>query len=305
LVLTRVHCFVFTAGDPDMYISACGGSLTSPCVYTPTSGNYTWRHSNVGADTVVVQWGAPNSCVPVAGSPCSYYIGVHGYSASQFSVLAYLHNDTAVTLIDGFPQSGRVNASVSDQYQFDVPAGSGGVEVTLIPISGDADLYIRVDGQKPRPDFAQYRSIAANGNDNVNVYDSDPQFIAAHCVSDGCRMTIAVAGFQPRCVPWCGCDVLACLIHARVWGPLCRPRHRALTPRAIACPAAFCVCRWAICSNTPLFRSIMHASAAHVCVCARAASTRSSPASRTARRRCCRACRCATPSSAARTTTTS
>ncbi len=188
------------AGDPDVYVSACPAtaSAASSCIFTPTSRNFTWRHSSVGADTIVVPWGAPNACAPSAGVACSYYIGVHGFSATSFSVLAYLHSDQPVVLQDGRPQNGAVNASVTDQYKFDIPQGAAGAEVVLIPRSGDADLYIRLDGQKPRSDFWQYRSISAFGNDNINILTTDGAWVS-NCTA-GCTMTIAVHGFQPRCV---------------------------------------------------------------------------------------------------------
>jgi hypothetical protein len=62
---------------------------------------YKWVHRSVGADTLSIPAGSDGSCSPVAGYACSYYIAVQGFTASSFSVVAFLHSDVPVTLLDG------------------------------------------------------------------------------------------------------------------------------------------------------------------------------------------------------------
>ena len=182
-------------GDPDLYVSACYEAGNDTCNYQPNNRTAQWRHTALGADTLVVPFGSPGACVPQPPNPCSYYIGVMGFTATTYSVLAYLHSDLPVTLVDGRPQNGIVNASSYDQYMMIVPPGSTSLDITLIPRTGDSDLFVRIDNQKPLQDFWQYRAISAFGNDNIEISATDPLF-QQYCVPDGCILRIAVLGFQ-------------------------------------------------------------------------------------------------------------
>ena len=127
-------------------------------------------------------------------------MAVQGYSASSFSVVAYLHDTTPITLLDGVPQVGTVNSSVANQYAFDVPAGGVSVEITLIPTSGDPDLYVSMNSSVvPSSGAYDFRSVSAFGNDVIVIQPTDPKFTNNNC-QNGCKIKIAVVGFQSRCV---------------------------------------------------------------------------------------------------------
>jgi hypothetical protein len=102
----------------------------------------------------------------------------------------------------GKPQNGFVNQSVADQYSFALRPGGVGAEVVLIPRSGDADLFIVVGEGKPNATFWDYRSVAAYGNDVISINPTDPAYGRENC-AQGCPISIAVQGFQPRCVVVC------------------------------------------------------------------------------------------------------
>jgi hypothetical protein len=97
----------------------------------------------------------------------------------------------------GKPQNGFVNQSVADQYTFALRPGGVGAEVVLIPLSGDADLYVLVGEGKPNATNYDYRSTAAFGNDVISLNPSDAAYIRGGC-GQGCPISIAVQGFQPR-----------------------------------------------------------------------------------------------------------
>lgn len=183
-------------GDPDLYVTACNEGSNASCVYQPSNTSFTWRHMAVGADTISIPFGSPGACTPIPPNPCSYYIAVHGFVASSFSVMAYIDSDSPITLLDGRPQNGMVNASEYDQYSMAIAAGSRGIDITLVPRTGDSDLYVTLNGLKPTQTSYQYRSISASGNDNIEIHATDDAFVAAGCSVGGCTLRIGVLGFR-------------------------------------------------------------------------------------------------------------
>lgn len=188
------------AGDPDLYITSCFEAGENACVYQPTNTSYTWRHSSVGADTVSIPASSPGACVPQPPNACTYYIGVQGFTASEFSIVAYSHSDEPVLLVDGRPQNGLVNASVMDQYYMPIPAGTTALDISLIPRSGDSDLFVTLNGNKPTQTVWQYRAISSFGNDNIEIAGTDVAFATGNngssCALGGCLLKIAVLGFR-------------------------------------------------------------------------------------------------------------
>ncbi len=98
-----------------------------------------------------------------------------------------------------------MNATVADQYILNLAPGGLAAEVTLIPRSGDADLYILLAPTgtdplaqiKPNSTKYDYRSVAAFGNDVLDISPGDAPYVANNCAV-GCVVFIAVIGFYPR-----------------------------------------------------------------------------------------------------------
>lgn len=193
-------------GDPDVYVTACGmqadGTVPPTCAVHPTNTSYTWAHRSYGADTLAINWASEGACVPSAEVSCDFYIGVYGFTASSFSIMAYLHDNRPIVLVDGVPQSGMVNQSISEQYLLYVEPGHTDIEITLTPRFGDADLYVLTsagdnpaDDRIPSPTVYDYRSIHASGDDHVHIGIGDSN---NHCtVGVSCRVHIAVHGYRP------------------------------------------------------------------------------------------------------------
>ena len=148
----------------------------------------------------MIPYGSTGACAVVGSLPCRYYIGVYGYSASSFSVLAYLHNSQAPQLINGRPQNGVVNTSVSDWYTFAIPSGGDDVEIVLTARSGDPDLYVCMNGSiHATAANANYRSVSAFGNDVISIHATDAAYVANDC-GNGCVISLSVVGFrESRC----------------------------------------------------------------------------------------------------------
>lgn len=183
-------------GDPDLYVTSCFEAGNDSCVYQPSNTTYTWKRTSVGADTLSIPFGSLGACVPQPPNPCSYYIGVQGFTDSSFTITAYLHSDQPVLLLDGRPQNGVVNATVLDQYYMPIQPNTTGIDITLIPRSGDSDLFVTLNGEKPTQDVYQYRAISAFGNDNIEIAATDFPFVNASCATLGCQLRIAVMGFR-------------------------------------------------------------------------------------------------------------
>jgi hypothetical protein len=126
-------------GDPDVYVSAT--------VARPTTGSYTWSAAT-GADEVIpIGTNDPNYLPP----PNYYMIGVFGWAGNNtFTVLVRMDNAANGTarLVDGTPQAGYALAHTFAYFSFNMstqyPLGKPfpGLDVAVIPQTGDVDLYI-------------------------------------------------------------------------------------------------------------------------------------------------------------------
>jgi hypothetical protein len=93
---------------------------------------------------MTLESGAPDFCIG-----CEVYIGVMGFSATEYSILVALHSDVPQTLVDGQPQVGYVNATVTDQYVMRLNGVPFSVDLTLTTVFGDADMFVTLDDSKP------------------------------------------------------------------------------------------------------------------------------------------------------------
>ena len=82
------------SGDPDLY-----ASFTTA---RPTAANHSFASAGGGDEVVRISHLDPHYC---AALPCTLYIGVLGYTNATFSVLASLHDDHVLRLVDGQAQS--------------------------------------------------------------------------------------------------------------------------------------------------------------------------------------------------------
>ena len=84
-----------------------------------------------------------------------YYIGVHGYRASSYSLLAQSSNETieVTDLSNGVTVNGAVAQGQWAYYKLDVVAPNNRLVADLVGLSADIDLYVR-QGQPPSGDPA-------------------------------------------------------------------------------------------------------------------------------------------------------
>lgn len=194
----RIALTSFT-GDPDLFINVCNNMPGEECKSRPTNltGGFTWSSRGWGSETLSIPYGSAHACQPSPLRPCDYYIGVLGFQASYFSIVASLHSDRPLLLVDGVPQHGHVNASVQNNYVLDVLPGKEFIGITVTPSYGDPDVFVSLDLQKPGPSHFNYRSVAGlSQTDRIAIHSSDPQYQASPCDATlPCRVFIGVLGY--------------------------------------------------------------------------------------------------------------
>lgn len=98
------------SGDPDLYVSIKEKH--------PTMTDYTWSRAHLGGDTITIPAENADGCG--AKENCVYYIGIYGYAAATYTVLASWSNAEPVKLRPGQPQNDHVPAGGGYRsYSFD------------------------------------------------------------------------------------------------------------------------------------------------------------------------------------------
>eukprot|EP00457_Paulinella_chromatophora_P000073 gb/GEZN01000073.1/.p1 GENE.gb/GEZN01000073.1/~~gb/GEZN01000073.1/.p1 ORF type:complete len:2576 (+),score=267.19 gb/GEZN01000073.1/:57-7784(+) len=147
------------SGDPDMYIS----SSVSNCSQVSTA-NYEYESLRNGGDSVFI----PNS------NASTWWIAVYGFTNSTFTVtVTILTKDKTIQLVNGVPQTGRLEAGGMQYYRFQTPADIANAELrfSVSRTYGDPDLYLNFGEVFPLPGNAQYESVAW-GSDEIDVENS-------------------------------------------------------------------------------------------------------------------------------------
>eukprot|EP00598_Pedospumella_elongata_P002386 CAMPEP_0184975878 /NCGR_PEP_ID=MMETSP1098-20130426/6959_1 /TAXON_ID=89044 /ORGANISM="Spumella elongata, Strain CCAP 955/1" /LENGTH=2755 /DNA_ID=CAMNT_0027498653 /DNA_START=79 /DNA_END=8346 /DNA_ORIENTATION=+ len=154
------------SGDPDIYVSTTVGHPA------PDSVNSTWRSSDYGPDVLVIN---PRTD-PKACYHCMYYIAVIGNLESTYTISVTTSNNMP-RLIDGVPSRGYAQLNKWTYYSFHNAYGSGrDLHVNLVSATGNADLYITLDGTIPI--FGHYAYISEDyfTNDGVDILHTDAAY---------------------------------------------------------------------------------------------------------------------------------
>jgi len=165
-------------GDPDLYVSATNSR--------PTRESYTWQGNRVMGDSVSIPNTDTNFC-----TNCWIYIGVYGYTATTFSVVAHYGGSTS--LQDGVPQSGHVERSEMVYYTFAAWRGHDEFTVTLTPLAGDSTFYMSSNMKDPEindPSTYQFQPDWWTSIKTVTVQSTD----ANACTDTSCHYIIGVYG---------------------------------------------------------------------------------------------------------------
>jgi hypothetical protein len=116
---------------------------------------------------------------------CVYHIGVFGYTAASFSVVAS-SAQAAVLLQLGMPITAHLRADEWAYYTVQIEDATKALRISLTPLTGDPDLYVSTDG---RPSRASHQWAATSwGADTLLIQPTAPGFRPG-------AFTIGVAAF--------------------------------------------------------------------------------------------------------------
>eukprot|EP00003_Mantamonas_plastica_P029955 TRINITY_DN722_c0_g1_i4.p1 TRINITY_DN722_c0_g1~~TRINITY_DN722_c0_g1_i4.p1 ORF type:complete len:1719 (-),score=520.26 TRINITY_DN722_c0_g1_i4:115-5271(-) len=108
----------------------------------------------------------------------TYYIGVYGYSHSEFSIVATL-DDQEVTIFSGVPQDGTVEPGEYRYFRFSAQYGDD-LSISITPQLGTTDMYISTGEFSTRPTKQNYQWYSSHSQYQVGerkVIDaSDPLY---------------------------------------------------------------------------------------------------------------------------------
>ena len=150
--------------------------------------------TNRQLDAVYLQWRTLSECSANidpngGGGDCDIWMSVYGFTNTSYSITASVVNGTQRTmLLDGIPANGYVEFRHYVYYYAYVNVPSGQTfSVNVQSTVGDADMYIRLDGQNPAIGFAQFSSTKAVGTEIINIGPSSPYY------SNSCLMVRLLA----------------------------------------------------------------------------------------------------------------
>ena len=169
------------AGPPDPSNSSTW--CRPPWVFTTLNVNTFHTYAAGTADTC---WCGPGNAIGYTG-PCSWYVGVLTVVGLTATVEVVSNYDNAVItqLLDGVPQSVALTSQNDVVYSFSLaglvgtsPLDATGLRTGVLPLQGDADLYITLDGTTPTTFNFQYSSTRSEGEDWILLDFSDPRFMS-------------------------------------------------------------------------------------------------------------------------------
>ena len=190
-------------GNPDVYVTSSrkGYSL-------PTRDDFVWSSTAEGSETLTIPHGDEYACSGVAG--CRYWIGVlggdvgDGSASTTFTIMTSI-DEAMMTLQSNVPLPAQeVELLAYKYYRFYVDRAGQGITVALTLDSGDADLYVSFDAERPTEGHAQF---VANGQTGCQTVD------CGNSIANGDAVHISAAEVQANCR-------LPCLAYIGVRGAL-------------------------------------------------------------------------------------
>jgi hypothetical protein len=147
-------------GVPNLFVSTTEEPTLAPSTYQ-------WRtHSFSQRATLVLHSSDAHFCT---AAQCTYYIGVYGTRASNYTLIASTSAATT-SLQDGVPVQEWVPQGGWEYFMIHVPTQGADLLFALTPLSGDPDLYVSFD---PRPNSTNsIQTSRAPGADAVTIHNA-------------------------------------------------------------------------------------------------------------------------------------
>ena len=145
-------------GDPDLYVQDNYNGEDIP----ENLDDFKWTSKEWGRDSLAIDDGC---------NDCWYLIGVSAFSHTLYSLSAStVSNDTSTWLLDGIPSEGNVKSHSWAYYEYRLKS-AGELDISLTSLSGDPDIYIRLNEFPTLTDYLQ-KSVAS-GNDVLELEDAN------------------------------------------------------------------------------------------------------------------------------------
>lgn len=164
-------------GDPDIYIG-CKLSIKENSSGYPSNAymHYNFSSMRIGEDSIVIS-AADSKKKCYSGV---YYMAVFGYSISEF-IVTVTHDGGAVLLGDGVQVQDTVFANTGKTYQFRMGPEAEQLAIRLTSFSGDANLYVKMDGGVASLTNYDFRSTAMATIDDVDAVTISEDRICVNC----------------------------------------------------------------------------------------------------------------------------
>ena len=174
-------------GDPDVYVSRIHQQPGPP-------PNQEWEAALDGSDVLTVDW---NDYVYNGQSMIgTYYVAVNAYAPKgdvYYRMVLVVESEsgrsTVITLEQGIPQTRALSADAMGYYRF-TPSAEGwpyAVMITVIPLSGDPDLYV---GRNFQPNITTVTYPPSTNPEG----QADVVYIGSNSSQGVCNPTIFVIG---------------------------------------------------------------------------------------------------------------
>ena len=153
-----------------------------------------------GTEYLRVDWNSP----VYAGTTTvgTYYVGLLGFEPAEYTIVLQLMNgmnSTTIVLFDGQPQLGVVQAGQYNHYTY-TPSPVGWpyeLFISVHPVSGDPDMYVRSDGGLATRESFQWGTTASTGLlDQIRITNSSVGACNPTNTSHPCHYTIGVLGWE-------------------------------------------------------------------------------------------------------------
>lgn len=169
-------------GDPDLFVTTDGKK--------PTRTHFQYRSLHTSGDdrVLVDHTDVDNFCRSI---PCDILIGVYGFRASDFSIVANSMR-RSISLQDGVPQRAVVPQGDYAYFTASVDQDEQDITITVTAFSGDPDLYISTIYQYPNNTLPYYTWFSDGfGGELITIPKTHPE-----ACSPPCNYYIAVHGFD-------------------------------------------------------------------------------------------------------------
>ena len=152
-------------------------------------------NGNLETGILTLNTNGPNTCNPTRTTPCTYWIQVISRNATTYSIVA--NAGGAIELRNAQYQEGRVTNGQYAYYKFIVSPGFTRFAVSMLLISGTANMYVTNTENFPLATANTSYVVFRDSNNlasPITIYENNPALTCSFTNRTFCTFTIAVYG---------------------------------------------------------------------------------------------------------------